>query len=191
MARDRNCLGRRRIKGGGIQGHRRRWYTGIVAEDTEAEEIEAADLLILIADEEEGINYVVANSDIHGGAPDLPYLITECSFHKGWMQNSFYSDNVKDLNSNTKNKETIFHPTISQIMPRYYPGMNIRHILCLIEATHVYNLYVTNLYISKTASASSDDKIVSISYHIYQFYILMDNPKRDENATDVKVEYRY
>lgn len=44
-----NCLGHRRIKGGGIQGHRRRWYTGIAADDTEAEEIEAADLLILIA----------------------------------------------------------------------------------------------------------------------------------------------
>ncbi|KVI01766.1 hypothetical protein Ccrd_019947 [Cynara cardunculus var. scolymus] len=44
-----NCPGRRRIKGGDIQGHRRRWDTGMAAADIEAEEIEAADLLIPIA----------------------------------------------------------------------------------------------------------------------------------------------
>ncbi|KAL4591951.1 hypothetical protein LXL04_004928 [Taraxacum kok-saghyz] len=93
-----------------------------------------------------GINYVVANSEIHDRAPDLPYLITvtltspqrACS--SGWFDEkkrkkfssshkSFYSDNAKDMNSNTKNKETIFHPTISQIMPRFYLGMNIGHKL--------------------------------------------------------------
>lgn len=44
-----NYLGRRPIKGVGIQGHRRRWGTGIIAAEIEVEEIEAANLLILIA----------------------------------------------------------------------------------------------------------------------------------------------
>ncbi|KVI10999.1 hypothetical protein Ccrd_010595 [Cynara cardunculus var. scolymus] len=45
-----NYLGRRPIKGVGIQGHRRRLDTGIKAAEIEVEEIEAANLLILIAD---------------------------------------------------------------------------------------------------------------------------------------------
>ncbi|KAL4570735.1 hypothetical protein LXL04_026396 [Taraxacum kok-saghyz] len=84
------------------------------------------------------------------------------------MQSSFCSVNVKDMNSNMKNKETTFHPTISQIMSRYYPRMNMGHILCLVEAMPGYDSYVTDLHISKTARTSTDDKI-------YLFVAQIDN----------------
>ncbi|KAI3501351.1 hypothetical protein L1887_29217 [Cichorium endivia] len=84
------------------------------------------------------------------------------------MQSSFCSVNVKDMNSNMKNKEVIYNTTISTIISKFYPGMKMGEILCLLEATPGYDSYVTDLNISKSARSSTSDKI-------YLFVAQIDN----------------
>ncbi|CAI9274469.1 unnamed protein product [Lactuca saligna] len=170
--------------------------------DTHTENTEFFNLCLSLA---RGIDYAVANNEIPGRAPDLPYLIKQVCQRKnesqlqaaimvlmisvksacssGWfnekekeelhllseeMQSSFCSVNVKDMNSNMKNKESNLHPTISTIMSRYFPGMKMGEILCLVEAMTGYDSYVTDLHISKSARASTNDKI-------YLFVAQIDN----------------
>ncbi|XP_071705334.1 E4 SUMO-protein ligase PIAL2-like [Rutidosis leptorrhynchoides] len=84
------------------------------------------------------------------------------------MLSRFCSVNVNDMNIDIKNKENNFHPTISTIMSRFYPGMKMGEILCLVETKPGYDSYVTDLRILKRSKTSPDDKI-------YLFVAQMDN----------------